>query len=287
MRMKYQGTTLPDSISVKSIFTVFRPDYSALSIGADDVHDFPEIIYISKGSHSILVDGAAHSMDAGQMIICAPGAGHKSKEKTNSLGYIISFEADSQSLCDLYNKVITLNTKQKQLLTEIIDMASKCFKKREPCEKIGGMVLRDGVTEYELQKIKKQLELFLISIYEGFIAVNTSTPDKQQSKSSAELNMVIAFLEAHITEPLSLSEIAEGCSMSTSKLKGLFRDGVGDGPINHLINLKIERAKLLISQGNLNFTEISESLGFSSLHYFSRLFKKRTGLSPSEYLKEL
>ena len=71
--------------------------------------------------------------------------------------------------------------------------------------------------------------------------------------------------------------------MSVSKLKLLFREKYGGGPINYFIELKIEKAKQLIDEGNLNLTEIAESLGFNSLHYFSRLFKKMTGISPSKY----
>jgi YesN/AraC family two-component response regulator len=50
--------------------------------------------------------------------------------------------------------------------------------------------------------------------------------------------------------------------------------------------LKIKEAKRLIREGQMNFTEISEFLGFSSIHYFSKLFKKPTGKSPSEYAKQ-
>ena len=47
--------------------------------------------------------------------------------------------------------------------------------------------------------------------------------------------------------------------------------------------MKLKSAVTLIRERNLNFTEIAEVLGFSSVHYFSRLFKKKTGMTPSEY----
>ena len=70
--------------------------------------------------------------------------------------------------------------------------------------------------------------------------------------------------------------------MSVSKLKLLFKEKYG-GALNFFNDLKIEEAKRQIREENKNFTEIADSLGFSSLHYFSRLFKNKTGLSPSEY----
>ena len=59
------------------------------------------------------------------------------------------------------------------------------------------------------------------------------------------------------------------------------------GIIDYFILLKIDRAKKLITETELSFTEISDSLGFSSSAYFSRTFKKKTGLTPSEYLRKI
>jgi len=54
-------------------------------------------------------------------------------------------------------------------------------------------------------------------------------------------------------------------------------------PKAYFISLKIEEAKRLLSETPMNVTEISQMLGFSSVHYFSRLFKSKTGMTPTEY----
>jgi len=51
--------------------------------------------------------------------------------------------------------------------------------------------------------------------------------------------------------------------------------------------MKIEAAKELIRTGQMNFTQISEKLGYTSIHYFSRQFKKVTGMTPSEYASSI
>ena len=84
-------------------------------------------------------------------------------------------------------------------------------------------------------------------------------------------------------ENLLAEEIAEKNSICLSKLKQIFKER--GGVKSFFITLKIERSKELISEGKMNFTEISDSLGFSSLHYFSKTFKKLTGITPSEYEK--
>ena len=82
---------------------------------------------------------------------------------------------------------------------------------------------------------------------------------------------------------MTISDICREFNISSSRLKRLFRENEACGVIDFFISLKIDRAKALISEGGMNFTQISERLGFSSLHYFSRVFRQRTGMTPSEY----
>ena len=65
-----------------------------------------------------------------------------------------------------------------------------------------------------------------------------------------------------------------------------FRKDVGMGIMAYFSKLKIEKAMQLINEGNLSFRTISEQLGFESPEYFSRVFKKQTGMTPTEYAKQ-
>ena len=75
--------------------------------------------------------------------------------------------------------------------------------------------------------------------------------------------------------------------ISRTQLQKIIHTETGVGIIDYFSQLKIEAAKHLIRDGHLNYTEISQELGFSSIHYFSRRFKKITGMSPSEYASSL
>ena len=78
-------------------------------------------------------------------------------------------------------------------------------------------------------------------------------------------------------------QICRDTLVGRSQLLKLFREKNGGGVIDFFLKLKIETAKQIIRENQLNFTQISERLGFSSIHYFSRQFKKITGMTPSEY----
>jgi AraC-like DNA-binding protein len=147
------------------------------------------------------------------------------------------------------------------------------------------MVLRQGVDDYTLQRIRLRLETLLTDLVES-ARLDGVPPTRKDAKWDAEYLKIIDFMRKNLARPLTLEEIAAECSMSVSKLKLLFREKHGGGPITCLIELKIEEAKRLIEEGKMNITEIASALGFSSVHYFSRQFKKTTGMSPTDFAKK-
>ena len=72
-----------------------------------------------------------------------------------------------------------------------------------------------------------------------------------------------------------------------SQLQKLFLKKSGAGIIEYFSLMKVNAAKQLIRTNKMNFTQISEQLGYTSIHYFSRQFKKVTGMTPSEYASSI
>ena len=82
--------------------------------------------------------------------------------------------------------------------------------------------------------------------------------------------------------PLTLEEICRDNLIGRSQLQKLFHTYTGGGVMEYFGNLKIQAARRMIRDGRLNFTQIAARLGFQSVHYFSRRFRKVTGMSPRE-----
>ena len=146
------------------------------------------------------------------------------------------------------------------------------------------MKLLDGVVEYTLQRIRLKLEAFLTDLLDT--GLQTQKPHSKSEKWDKEYASALQFLTENVDKTLTLEDIARGCRMSVSKLKLLFREKYDGGPLSCFIELKIDEAKRLIRKNEMNLSEIANTLGFNSLHYFSRTFKKITGISPSEYKNE-
>ena len=282
--MRYESTALPDVMSVDGIYSVLRVDFSKPGVGIGEAHDFPELSFVSRGKHYAVINGVERETVAGNLSIIAPGSFHKCARPSDSELLIISFASDSPALRDLYDRSFLISPSQELTLRKIVDDGLKLFCRRAPGSDVSGMILKDGADERALYKMKKELELFLIDIHRSF-ADSADTPDSSQLRREEDFMRVCKFLEEHIGDSLSVYDIASGTNMSVSKLKILFREKGTGGVINHFTNMKIERAKRLILDADMNFTEIALSLGYDSLHYFSRLFKKQTGESPSKYKK--
>ncbi|MEK3788979.1 helix-turn-helix domain-containing protein [Paenibacillus sp. FSL K6-1230] len=90
-------------------------------------------------------------------------------------------------------------------------------------------------------------------------------------------------MEACYNEPITLSSLAERLLTSPRQLQRGFKTRFGHGPMEHLIGIRMERAKRLLEQSGQPVAQIAEEVGYPDSYYFSRLFKKKIGQSPRGY----
>lgn len=279
--LAYAKTNLPRTLSVRSIVTVFRDiRFPSRSADAGETHDFWEFIYIRRGTHSLRLGEETVSLAEGELLFYPPNVYHGgTDEASKALADIVSFEGDLPLPFALYGRPFPLNAAQKATLTAFLSEISPLFCRAEPSSGKRGMVLREGVEPNDLQRLRGQLELFLLDLLsekrkEG------ETPSRLRREQMAALR---AYFSENIGRSLSLAEIARETKMGVSNLKVLVRRECACGVLAYFLQMKIECAKELLSDTGLGVAEIADRLGFSSANYFSKLFKEKTGVSPSEY----
>ena len=91
------------------------------------------------------------------------------------------------------------------------------------------------------------------------------------------------MLEESLDKPVDMEKLVKGLPMGYSKFRKAFKQSTGEAPNQYHLNLRLNRAKGLLSSTALNINEVASQTGFESLFYFSKLFKKKTGLSPRTY----
>ena len=116
-------------------------------------------------------------------------------------------------------------------------------------------------------------------------SVPNSDCDCYAGLSQPKLRKVTEFILNHLGEDLAISAIADEVSMSKYHFARLFKQSTGLSPYQYVIRCRIERAKILLSQGNLQISEIGLEVGFADQSQFTRHFKRLTGVTPLSILK--
>ncbi|NRQ51925.1 AraC family transcriptional regulator [Brevibacillus sp. HD1.4A] len=104
-----------------------------------------------------------------------------------------------------------------------------------------------------------------------------------QQEQEPLAKQVVRYLEEHYTERISLESLAEHFCYSARYLTRLVKEETGHSPIDYVISLRMEKAKELLSQTDATMQEVAASVGYHDVLYFSRLFKKHTGMTPTSF----
>ena len=91
------------------------------------------------------------------------------------------------------------------------------------------------------------------------------------------------YIDLHFKESLTLDQLAEDAHMNKYYLSHAFKREYGVSPINYMITKRIEESKYLLAETDLSMSQIAQLLGFSSLSYFSQVFRRTQSVSPMEY----
>jgi len=132
--------------------------------------------------------------------------------------------------------------------------------------------------------LKNLLEYFLIGIVRKFHGISTNEDNFTYDKVSAK--EIVDYIDDNYKEKITLDELAFIFRTNRSTLCKTFRESTGKTITEFVNEKKLSKAKEKILTTSKTMTEIAESLNFESIHYFTRFFKKMTGLSPNEYRKQ-
>lgn len=125
--------------------------------------------------------------------------------------------------------------------------------------------------------------LFLGQLYRWGMELETTV--KAENMYLQKIQFAIEYINLHLHEPLSISELSAQFSISERHFRQLFRQVTGKSPKSYQGELRLNKCAHLLNTTELSIQEISDSLGYYSQYQLSRDFKKFFGLSPSDYRK--
>lgn len=292
-------TPLIQEINVTDIITIHYFEYASNFFFPGEHHDFWEFLCVDKGEVIVMADEQEHILKKGDIIFHKPNEFHNVRANgviaPNLV--VIAFSCDSPAMEYFHNKILKIGDQERTILARIITEALHTFSSPLEDPYLTALICREDVPFGSLQLIKTSLEQLLIrfirksteniyhphnpmEIFEG----SDSTKMTIRQKNDQQLyQQLVQYLKENIGKQLTIDQICQDLLVSSSQVQKLFSEQNGCGIISYFSKMKIEAAREYIRDNPINFTQISEPLGYTSVHYFSRQFKKITGMTPSEY----
>lgn len=287
--MDYKKTTLRQEIVIRDVISIHYFEYTVDFAFSGELHDFWEVVYADKSELVITADASEILLPQGCLYLHKPMEFHNVRGNGVSApnSVIVSFSCEAPELYEAAGRIIPCTDGEKQMLGQIIEEGRLAFSTPlgDPyTEKL----IRRGEAPFGCEEmIALELERLCISLIrrsrQKGVAVGREEGYPKRRMDEVRLREICSFLQENVEKDLVSKDILAEFAISESSLQKLFQNKVGMGAMQYLQRLKIDRAKELIREKELNFSQISEKLGFSSIHYFSRRFKAVSGMTPSEY----
>lgn len=236
-------------------------------------HPYWELTYVDNGTLITNVEGEEFTLNPGDLIIYTPKQFHTQETpKESSCSYLTVMFDSNFSEPELFSNICYhCNKDQTRILQNFISTTNNSF------------------NSYSHDLLLCYIKELMINLLQ--IQTQEETPSEPlQIVNHFEnelLNEILIYINDNIYKPLAIDELCSIFNVSRSSLQTLFKDNLKVAPKQYINELKLSRSKLLIKEGKYTISEISVMLGFGSIHYFSRKFKQRYKLSPTEYAKSI
>ena len=111
--------------------------------------------------------------------------------------------------------------------------------------------------------------------------------DFNKSHSEKIIENLLEYINTHLSEDISLSDLSENCQLSTSYISRIFKEHLNVGFVEYLNNLRISRSKKLLEETQMTIEQIGFQVGFNNVRSFMRTFKQYTNTTPGQYRNHL
>ena len=278
---------LQNLINVSQIVTIHYFEFDKRFKTSGEAHDFWELVYAEKESIICTSDGRETPLSEGEVIFHKPNEFHTLSANGRSAPnvFVLSFVCKSDAIRFFENKKMKLDADLARFIYFILEEGKKTFNIPYSDPNLKKMELLPSPTLGGEQLIKNYLEIFLINL----LRRQTETEDgnttflPRSELSSKPVNEVIQILKSGIYTSLSIDYICHSTSYGRAYLFRVFKEKTGKSIIEYYTELKIEEAKKLLRENELSIKEIAMLLAFSEPNYFTKTFKRVTGITPTEY----
>ena len=259
-------------LRVEGLYTFFYQEKEQGFLFSGESHPMYELTYVDQGSLHSVVEGKETLLKQGDLVIYGPNQWHMQYADIGVAPRFvtISFDLSGADCSALLNRKFVSPQRVTALLQNML---------RE----------QEEMDEYSNDIILANLSQLLV-----YLLREASSPRDQKLQTANSVhseNEIIRqaqqFISLHIRDKLSVPLVARQVDVSPSYLTALFHKNLQISPGEYIRRAKLQESKQMIRENNLNFTEIAAALQYSTVHHFSRQFKEKFGITPTEYAKSV
>ena len=229
--------------------------------------------YINKGQMSLILDGQEHIVENGFFIIPPhlPHAYNNLKTHGEFAQFWVHFTGYGVEAylkeCGLSDRYVYSTGSMEEIPTLIENMTHEI-----------------GFRALGFEQISAAQLMYVLSLSSRYIRQKEQNLDQE---IDTRMQKALEYIQLHYQIELSVSELAETVQLSISRFSNLFKQTFGCLPLQYIIRYRVKRACTLFRHTSWNITQVAAAVGFRDPLYFSRVFKKETGMSPSQYRKSV
>ena len=266
-----EGFSVNHLLHVKSLYTFFYHEKEQGFLFAGEAHPMLELTYVDQGSLHSVADGQDLLLDQGDIILYGPEQWHM---QYSDIGvaprYVtISFDIAGGDLSPLFNQKFQAPQKAVVLLQQML-------REQEKMDQYAGDMIINLLTQ-----------VLLILLREKGAPAGALKPTYSLHNENEIVQRAQRYISEHIREKLSVPLVARNIDISPSYLTALFHKHLQIAPGEYIRRIKLQESKQMIRENNMSFTDIAAALHYSTVHHFSRQFKEKFGITPSEYAKSV
>ena len=285
INMVYTPINLETEVNIEKIVAIQYFEYARDFVFSGEMHNFWEVVYSDRDYLSVTVRSKEEIIPPGHFRLISPMEFHSVKpaEGKSANAVVFSFMCLNEKLMKTAGRTIKCDDEKKEYISKMISASQEAFSTPLGDPYSTRLVKNPDAPAGAQNLVKIYLELFLLScIRESVLSPAKASP--LTHISDPFLSEICTYLENNVCMDITFKDLCEKFGISGTNMKKLFRDNIGFGAMEYFSRCKIDCAKHLMREKQMNFSQISDYLSFSSLQYFSRRFKAVSGMTPSEYM---
>lgn len=232
-------------------------------------HEHIELHYILKGKGVISCNQKSYSVEQGDLVIVNSNELHEgasNAKEFDSVVIIFEMKSFSKEIAN-YNVIFESLIKGNERIKEII----LSIYQEEIDKKLGYKVAMRGMI-YEL----------ISYLLRNYVVESLSLKENNMRKKNlTRLNTVLQYIQLNYTDSITIKQLAELIHLSEYRFCHLFKESIGQSPLNYINEVRLKKAHSLLEQKELTVTEVAEAVGFNDYNNFGRLFRKYYDYAPS------